>query len=166
MVLRLKTRESRSLPGLPNATRMRPKLKSFGKLHAKTKMIFSTINKRPLADPKGRSQSGLSALQNTKSSKEGSRLWSGASLTGDKSPSAICSGSTRHSPAVTQSRQTSKRFALGAGWSSPVARQAHNLKAAGSNPAPATNLPNTGMLLQNYRHPSIAGEPTSSACGP
>jgi hypothetical protein len=26
-----------------------------------------------------------------------------------------------------------------AGWSSPVARQAHNLKAAGSNPAPATN---------------------------
>jgi hypothetical protein len=28
----------------------------------------------------------------------------------------------------------------GAGWSSPVARQAHNLKAAGSNPAPATKL--------------------------
>src|SRR3546814_6408996 len=26
-----------------------------------------------------------------------------------------------------------------AGWSSPVARQAHNLKVAGSNPAPATN---------------------------
>ncbi len=28
-----------------------------------------------------------------------------------------------------------------AGWSSPVARQAHNLKVAGSNPAPATNFP-------------------------
>ncbi len=28
---------------------------------------------------------------------------------------------------------------VGAGWSSPVARQAHNLKVAGSNPAPATN---------------------------
>ena len=27
-----------------------------------------------------------------------------------------------------------------AGWSSPVARQAHNLKAAGSDPAPATNF--------------------------
>ena len=27
----------------------------------------------------------------------------------------------------------------GAGWSSPVAHQAHNLKVAGSNPAPATN---------------------------
>src|SRR6478735_8028447 len=26
-----------------------------------------------------------------------------------------------------------------AGWSSPVARQAHNLKVAGSNPAPATS---------------------------
>ena len=31
-------------------------------------------------------------------------------------------------------------ISLGAGWSSPVARQAHNLKVAGSNPAPATNL--------------------------
>ena len=28
----------------------------------------------------------------------------------------------------------------GAGWSSPVARQAHNLKVAGSNPAPATKI--------------------------
>jgi hypothetical protein len=27
-----------------------------------------------------------------------------------------------------------------AGWSSPVARRAHNPKAAGSNPAPATNF--------------------------
>ena len=31
-------------------------------------------------------------------------------------------------------------FLLIAGWSSPVARQAHNLKVVGSNPAPATNL--------------------------
>ena len=28
--------------------------------------------------------------------------------------------------------------AFGAGWSSPVARQAHNLKVVGSNPTPAT----------------------------
>ena len=27
-----------------------------------------------------------------------------------------------------------------AGWSSPVARKAHNLEVAGSNPAPATNI--------------------------
>ena len=30
------------------------------------------------------------------------------------------------------------RNVITAGWSSPVARQAHNLKVAGSNPAPAT----------------------------
>src|SRR5271170_5143905 len=29
--------------------------------------------------------------------------------------------------------------AIAAGWSSPVARQAHNLKVVGSNPTPATN---------------------------
>jgi Phage integrase family len=33
-----------------------------------------------------------------------------------------------------------------AGWSSPVARQAHNLKVVGSNPAPATKFP-----LKNQR---------------
>ena len=27
-----------------------------------------------------------------------------------------------------------------AGWSSPVARQAHNLKVVGSNPTPATKV--------------------------
>src|SRR5690606_21761510 len=32
-----------------------------------------------------------------------------------------------------------------AGWSSPVARQAHNLKAAGSNPAPATKSKRRGI---------------------
>jgi hypothetical protein len=30
-----------------------------------------------------------------------------------------------------------------AGWSSPVARQAHNLKVTGSNPVPATKCPDT-----------------------
>src|SRR5690349_11835888 len=34
-----------------------------------------------------------------------------------------------------------------AGWSSPVARQAHNLKVAGSNPAPATNQPPFGAAF-------------------
>ena len=34
-----------------------------------------------------------------------------------------------------------------AGWSSPVARQAHNLKAAGSNPAPATKNPKQYQIL-------------------
>lgn len=34
-----------------------------------------------------------------------------------------------------------------AGWSSLVARQAHNLKAVGSNPAPATKLVNTSSQI-------------------
>ena len=32
------------------------------------------------------------------------------------------------------------RRTIGAGWSSPVARQAHNLKVVGSNPTPATTV--------------------------
>ena len=39
-----------------------------------------------------------------------------------------------------QLRQCSRYIA---GWSSPVARQAHNLKVRGSNPLPATNSHNT-----------------------
>ena len=31
-----------------------------------------------------------------------------------------------------------KKYPITAGWSSPVARQAHNLKVVGSNPTPAT----------------------------
>ena len=33
-----------------------------------------------------------------------------------------------------------------AGWSSPVARQAHNLKVVGSNPTPATNINDTKSI--------------------
>ena len=33
-----------------------------------------------------------------------------------------------------------RRLEIAAGWSSPVARQAHNLKVIGSNPIPATKL--------------------------
>ena len=44
---------------------------------------------------------------------------------------------------------------INAGWSSPVARQAHNLKVAGSNPAPATNITNSQKTL-------ASGWPTSS----
>ena len=44
---------------------------------------------------------------------------------------------------------------INAGWSSPVARQAHNLKVAGSNPAPATNI-------TNFQKPLASGCPTSS----
>ena len=36
---------------------------------------------------------------------------------------------------------------VGAGWSSPVARQAHNLKVTGSNPVPATKIPKQNSRL-------------------
>ena len=47
---------------------------------------------------------------------------------------------------------TKKKFTFiiinnSAGWSSPVARQAHNLKVAGSNPAPATKYPHIDTAL-------------------
>jgi hypothetical protein len=43
---------------------------------------------------------------------------------------------------ILQSRRSYSGF--DAGWSSPVARQAHNLKVAGSNPAPAPKSPPPG----------------------
>ena len=40
---------------------------------------------------------------------------------------------------VGRCRALKSQLRFDAGWSSLVARQAHNLKVAGSNPAPATN---------------------------
>ncbi len=87
MVLRLKTRESRSPPGQPS-----------------TRNNIFTSRSPPI-----RAASAIPAIR--------SALRSGKPL----SPAQF------HRPDL-----------LGAGWSSPVARQAHNLKVAGSNPAPAT----------------------------
>ncbi len=47
------------------------------------------------------------------------------------------------------SPQLTPRYNLVAGWSSPVAREAHNLEVVGSNPAPATlrtNSPSRGVF--------------------
>ncbi len=41
-----------------------------------------------------------------------------------------------------------------AGWSSPVARQAHNLKVVGSNPTPATNIM---LIYKEKREPPSGG---------
>src|ERR1700754_4484206 len=76
MVLRLKTRESRSLPGLPSIW---------------CPSLLKTLLRAHIPVMGGPIRRGLGPL-----------------VLGD------------------------------AGWSSPVARQAHNLKVAGSNPAPAT----------------------------
>ncbi len=83
MVLCLKTRESRSLPGLPIACK-----------------LLITIYGPPL---------------------------------GSAGPQTL----NRVFAAFCLPKRYENSFA---GWSSPVARQAHNLKAAGSNPAPATKM--------------------------
>ena len=51
-----------------------------------------------------------------------------------------------------------------AGWSSPVARQAHNLKAAGSNPAPATK-PHHNRHQPKPRGQKPRGEAACSTSG-
>src|SRR5208282_3593285 len=56
---------------------------------------------------------------------------------------AFPSATFPHTPFSALSVRVLRRLALridcDAGWSSPVARQAHNLKVGGSNPPPATN---------------------------
>ena len=124
MVLCLKTRESRSSPGLPRTFASSSQRQSFSK---------------------------------------GSRQWAIGSRPPNQSrpPAAYCLLPT----------------ALDAGWSSPVARQAHNLKAAGSNPAPATKFDqekpfqsttinqarrNPGYGTSSYRAPSLRTPPPTT----
>ena len=56
-----------------------------------------------------------------------------------------------------------------AGWSSPVARQAHNLKVAGSNPAPAPKIKKTPPVRRRGFLILLAGQQllaSSSAVSP
>ena len=66
----------------------------------------------------------------------------------------------RHFPAfapqLPASAASKASIAFDAGWSSPVARQAHNLKVAGSNPAPATKFQNS---FSDHRAPSTTPGP-------
>jgi hypothetical protein len=60
-------------------------------------------------------------------------------------------------------RSSSAKFL--SGWSSPVARQAHNLKVSGSNPLPATNSVSPGDVKRSL--PSGESEPSVTlACAP
>jgi hypothetical protein len=115
MVLRLKTRESRSLPGLLKAMLSRFALANPSRF-AKANPIFS--HKRASCPKRGRSQAAFLLT-------------------------IILAGQYVRE--------------LGAGWSSPVARQAHNLKAAGSNPAPATSS-SINRSLHRYNSGVNAGE--------
>ena len=105
MVLRLKTWESRSPPGLPSTQ------------PPSNRKIPTTQNRSALSPPKRPAPGG-------------------------------------HHP---------KQQAHNAGWSSPVARQAHNLKVAGSNPAPATNkAPSLRRGFVGFRRPGVG---SAGSCG-
>jgi hypothetical protein len=58
---------------------------------------------------------------------------------------------TCQSCSPTRRQRAAERLdAVGAGWSSPVARQAHNLKVTGSNPVPATNIMPLSQWLSGF----------------
>ena len=140
MVLRLKTRESRSLPGLPSAS----------VTLLLTIFVSSTLNlivaetSPPVAQALGgfeflEGRSGRCTSQTAPIPQDPA---DGRCRSAGPDPDfppprpgrdgrSIVSGST----GPTGPRRSQR---LTAGWSSPVARQAHNLKVAGSNPAPAT----------------------------
>ena len=52
---------------------------------------------------------------------------------------------------VGRCRALKSQLGFDAGWSSLVARQAHNLKVVGSNPTPATNLLVKKLKISFYR---------------
>ena len=58
-------------------------------------------------------------------------------LTGNKPSLKRCQN---NGTAVPKTAAKNQRDGTDAGWSSPVARQAHNLKVTGSNPVPATKF--------------------------
>ena len=128
MVLRLKTRESRSLPGLLKAM-------PIERWENKSSHTRKPNGPRPNQGPP---LSGLLSFKGTAHTK----THGSPKALGQGEPqrrqiaSAMDSGKKHHSKTVIIG--TTKSRPIGAGWSSPVARQAHNLKAAGSNPAPAT----------------------------
>ena len=89
--------------------------------------------------------------------------------------------SNRLSPCYISRARTLGGAPISAGWSSPVARQAHNLKVVGSNPTPATKkspanqplrarlpgffLPRRGCR-SDYRYVSISWVLGDVPCGP
>ena len=116
MVLCLKTRESRSSPGLQRTDHGRQRTEN-----GKRKTDESPLRSRPASSSK------ILFTNNAPRPSRGRQNLFG-------SPDRKTENSFLRSPSSVL------RPPIDAGWSSPVARQAHNLKAAGSNPAPATNV--------------------------
>ena len=123
MVLRLKTRKSRTPPGLPGRGN-RDQVSGIGNQDSPHIRFSSTQSatadsgqqitadiRSPIPDSRYPTDAGWSSLANV--------------LVGGRSHKTI-------------NRAPSPAIITDAGWSSPVARQAHNLKVRGSNPLPAT----------------------------
>ena len=65
--------------------------------------------------------------------------------------------------AFTQATALAAKFA--AGWSSPVARQAHNLKVIGSNPIPATKHMESPLAVATRAFSFAVSQPVFGHCG-
>src|SRR5437764_9429370 len=73
-----------------------------------------------------------------------------------------------HSPSLTSPSRSATDLIdpTNAGWSSPVARQAHNLKVVGSNPTPATNLAASPPINPGRGRRNFACRQTPRNCRP
>ena len=127
MVLRLKTRESRSLPGLQIAHQKllpsRSRRKSGQKGRRKRPFVIRKTADTRRSQPRERHPPRTPPLEGTHRRRH------------------------QKKPGLSPGRQNAD--ILDAGWSSPVARQAHNLKVVGSNPTPATK--STPPIKQDWR---------------
>ena len=147
MVLRLKTRESRSLPGLLKANEnnlLNPQTLGPGRnLDRAAQAAHITFKDRKCF------ASGHDRKVCRQRQKQVTR--GGAARSAGNRYSIDCSSASPHQ-ATPDLLPGQKVRSLGdAGWSSPVARQAHNLKAAGSNPAPATKLKARFVRALSYK---------------
>ncbi len=135
MVLRLKAWESRSPPGLPNPgsedriqnSEDRNQMSENGRVRGSCHAL--PPDSAPKAHKRGPGRSGPKTdIMKT--------------LTSETCPLTSEPTSSTHSPAHNNPSGTTPDTpnTPNAGWSSPVARQAHNLKVVGSNPTPATKL--------------------------
>ena len=149
MVLRLKAWESRSPPGLQSGLRVSTETKPIP-VHEtvpRTSGRRGPTTSRPPEDPAARQTADPAARAS------GGRLEGRA-----KHPSRHGRSGFANWFAQNNRRAMGARVLRhDAGWSSPVARQAHNLKVAGSNPAPATKNTKQNQRLKRKPRSSRTG---------
>ncbi len=146
MVLHLKVWESRSLPGLQSADN---KISLQRSMRSRPHRASPWPPRRRL-DRAARSRACLRCARNSRpkpaqSSRQAKTQIGAVSIVvqhpcrpkGQRPENAQNKYVPGHNMALEETKVPSNTK-VDAGWSSPVARQAHNLKVAGSNPAPAT----------------------------